>query len=288
MVDLQSFLWTARLATRGAQRKIAKPPVEYSQEQTAETQTYSLEQCKTDLSVDRDTLCDWLDAIERKGQAIFYGPPGTGKTFAARALARYLSQGEYSQSSTFWEMVQFHPAYAYEDFVQGLRPRITEDNSSPEFVMMPGRFVEFCRRAQNCKGCCVLIIDEINRADVAQVFGELLFLLEYRDREIPLAGGGTFFIPANVRIIGTMNTANRSVATLDAALRRRFAFLQLLPNYEILRRFHQDSQFNVEGLIQIPNIWRFEIEPYLEETFFNRPQLVEQFQWDKVKSVAMS
>jgi len=84
-----------------------------------------------------------------------------------------------------------------------------------------------------------LIIDEINRANLSRVFGELMYLLEYRDRKIPLSGGGTFFVPSNVRIIGTMNTADRSIALVDHALRRRFAFIALIPNYEVLRHYHQ-------------------------------------------------
>jgi 5-methylcytosine-specific restriction protein B len=89
----------------------------------------------------------------------------------------------------------------------------------------------------------VLVIDEINRADLAQVFGELMFLLEYREQTIPLSGGGVFRIPANVRLLGTMNSANRSIALMDQALRRRFAFLPVAPNYEVLRRFHAGSGF---------------------------------------------
>jgi len=89
-------------------------------------------------------------------------------------------------------------------------------------------------------GICVLIIDEINRADLARVFGELMYLLEYRNRDIRRAVDWTLFkIPDNVRIIGTMNTADRSIALVDHALRRRFAFLRLQPDYEILKRFHQ-------------------------------------------------
>lgn len=173
--------------------------------------------------------------------------------------------------------------------------------------------MEFCKRAESYQDICVLIIDEINRANLAQVFGELMYLLEYRDREIPLAGGNRFRIPENVRIIGTMNTADRSIANIDHALRRRFAFIELRPNYDVLRPYHLKIGFAVEGLINIlqqlnqaiadknyeigisffltdnlrediEDIWRMEIEPYLEEYFFNHLEKVDQFRWDEIKN----
>jgi 5-methylcytosine-specific restriction protein B len=92
-----------------------------------------------------------------------------------------------------------------------------------------------------CVLICVLIIDEINRANLARVFGELMYLLEYRDSAIPLAGGGTLPIPTNVYIVGRMNTADRSIALVDHALRRRFAFLELQPDYNLLRHYHEQG-----------------------------------------------
>jgi 5-methylcytosine-specific restriction protein B len=159
----------------------------------------------------------------------------------------------------------------------------------------------------------VLIIDEINRANLAQVFGELMYLLEYRNRAISLASGGTLRIPENVRIIGTMNTADRSISLVDHALRRRFVFIEIRPNYDVLRKFHQKLGYEVEGLIetlkqlndqiadkhyevgisffltdklteQIQDIWEMEIEPYLEEYFFDQPDKVDEFRFIKVQS----
>jgi 5-methylcytosine-specific restriction protein B len=179
--------------------------------------------------------------------------------------------------------------------------------------MQPGRFLEFCQKAQNRDGLCVLIIDEINRANLARVFGELMYLLEYRDKRIPLAGGKSLKIPKNVRLIGTMNTADRSIALVDHALRRRFAFIRLAPNYDILRHYHHHSGFPVEGLIsvltrlnnhihdshyelghtfflhpnlsaELPDIWQMEIEPYLEEYFFDRPEAVDTFLWHNIRA----
>jgi 5-methylcytosine-specific restriction protein B len=178
--------------------------------------------------------------------------------------------------------------------------------------MQPGRFLVFCQRAANRDGRCVLIIDEINRANLSRVFGELMYLLEYRERKIPLSGGGRLQVPANVRLIGTMNTADRSIALVDHALRRRFAFIRLAPNYDILRHYHHQSGFPVEGLISVltrlnnhiadphyeightfflhpnlpaglPDIWQMEIEPYLEEYFFDRPEAVDTFRWQNIK-----
>jgi len=275
---------------------------------------YSLAQCAQDTGFDREMLARWIRAIERKKQAVLYGPPGTGKTYLAERLARHLIGG----GDGFYEVVQFHPAYAYEDFIQGIRPR-RQEGGGLDYPIVPGRFLQFCSEARKRNGLCVLIIDEINRANLARVFGELMYLLEYRDREIPLAGGGPFSpfsIPENVRIIGTMNTADRSIALVDHALRRRFAFLALYPDYEVLRRYHQETGFPVGGLIQvlkqlnaqigdrhyhvgitfflrpdlgthIADIWEMEIEPYLDEYFFDRPDRAKAFQWEQIESKVM-
>lgn len=275
---------------------------------------YPLAQCAEDTGFSKTTLYKWVKAIERKGQAILYGPPGTGKTFVAEKLAKHLVSGQEG----IVDLVQFHPAYAYEDFMEGIRPW-TRPDGSLEYKMMDGRFLEFCKAAESKTGTSVLIIDEINRANIARVFGELMYLLEYRNREIPLAGGGKLNIPAQVRIIGTMNTADRSIALVDHALRRRFAFLALYPDYEILKRYQikEETGFSVEGLIavlkelntrisdrnyeigvsfflrkdinkQIEDIWRMEIEPYLEEYFFDQLAKVEEFRWNKIADKILS
>jgi 5-methylcytosine-specific restriction protein B len=208
------------------------------------------------------------------------------------------------------ECIQFHPAYTYEEFMQGIRPD-TDKKGNLVFDLKPGRFLEFCEKALYRKSLCILIIDEINRANLSRVFGELMYLLEYRDKEIPLAGGVKFAIPENIRIIGTMNTADRSIALVDFALRRRFAFLELAPEYNILRNFLEKQNFPVDGLIEllkkvndkiddrnyylgisffmvgdlvskIEDIWKMEIESYLEEFFFSQRDVVEDFRWNKV------
>lgn len=258
-------------------------------------------------SIDADELRHWVHAIHRKGQGILYGPPGTGKTFVAKLLARHLVGG----SDGFVDLVQFHPAYAYEDFIQGLRPHAREDGAL-DYQLVAGRFLDFCRRAQGREGTCVLVIDEINRANLARVFGELMYLLEYRDADVPLASGERFEVPKNVRLIGTMNTADRSIALVDHALRRRFAFIALYPKYDVLLGADLGDGVNADGLVSLleqingaigdrnyeigisfflhedlglhlEDIWRMEIEPYLEEYFFDQPKKVDQFRWGKIR-----
>jgi 5-methylcytosine-specific restriction protein B len=270
---------------------------------------YSLLECAEETGVEESDLKRWVRAINRKGQAILQGPPGTGKTYLAEKLAQYFIAG----GDGFWELVQFHPAYAYEDFIQGIRPK-TDSQGQLTYPMVPGRFLEFCQKANKCHDICVLIIDEINRANLSSVFGELMYLLEYRDKNISLAGSAEKFkIPKNVRAIGTMNTADRSIALVDYALRRRFAFIEISPNYNALRNYHQREHhdFPVEKLItllqqinqtmndrhyaighsffmvenlhnEISDIWQMEIEPYLEEYFFNQVETVEAFRWGKI------
>lgn len=299
-----------KLQQRGARalEEATTSPLKLQEPAPAYNAPYPLSRLVADTGYDEDTVTRWLQAIERKQQAIFYGPPGTGKTFLARCLSRYLVSG----SDGFVDLVQFHPAYAYEDFIQGIRPA-TRPDGTLTYEMVPGRFLQFCETARQRDGTSVLIIDEINRANLARVFGELMYLLEYREESIPLAGGGTLNIPENVRLIGTMNTADRSIALVDHALRRRFAFIGIEPNYELLRRYHEvrESDFPVEALIallrqlnrqigdphyavgitfflrpdlreQIADVWWMEIEPYLEEYFFDQPEQVDAFRWEQV------
>ncbi len=134
-----------------------------------------LEHISNITGIDNTELQRWIQAINRKNQAIIYGPPGTGKTFIANHIAKYLIGG----GDGFYELVQFHPTYSYEDFIQGLRPLVNL-NGQLEYAMIPGRFINFCEKAEECIGTCVLIIDEINRANLSRVFGELMYLLEYR------------------------------------------------------------------------------------------------------------
>jgi 5-methylcytosine-specific restriction protein B len=192
-------------------------------------------------------------ALQRKRQVILYGPPGTGKTFWAertveelaarswfRAEAQGLSEKERASLRTQGavETCSFHPAYGYEDFLEGFRPDAAQGQL--HFRLRDGVFKRLCQRAaRSPERSFFLVIDEINRGDIPRIFGELLTILEKdkRDRQVTLPlSGEAFSVPENVFLVGTMNTADRSIALLDAALRRRFAFIELLPDSSTLRR----------------------------------------------------
>jgi len=196
---------------------------------------YSIEDIiASGVFLDETTLKQTLARLESKKNLILQGPPGVGKTFIAKKLAYALLE---AKDDTRIGFVQFHQSYSYEDFVRGYRP-LPDDGGT--FGLQNGVFFEFCQRAATDPDRpYVFIIDEINRGNLSQIFGELLMLIEadkrgadhavrlvYQKKEEPL-----FFVPENLYLIGLMNLADRSLALVDYALRRRFAFMTLRPQY---------------------------------------------------------
>lgn len=188
---------------------------------------YSREDYLDEVYVDERTYDDLVAALNRKKNIILMGAPGVGKTFMAKRLA-YSIMGERDSSRV--TMVQFHQNYSYEDFMLGYRPK------DSGFELKYGVFYEFCKKAEEDEGRpYYFIIDEINRGNLNKIFGELFMLIENDKRDLKLQlpyADELFSIPSNVFIIGMMNTADRSLAMIDYALRRRFAFVGLEPGFD--------------------------------------------------------
>ena len=255
--------------------------------------------------------------LEDKKQVIFQGPPGTGKTYVAKKLAEHLAGSKNRVT-----LVQFHPSYAYEDFVQGHRPTLEDGQAG--FELRDGPLIRMAKRAMtNSDVKHFLIIDEINRGNLAKVLGELYFLLEYRDEPTYLLySEKPFSLPDNLYIIGTMNTADRSIALVDLALRRRFYFVEFRPDkYPIdglLRRWLSKNRLDMDWVADIVDtankelndrdaaigpsyflkknlneekvkmVWEHNVLPYIEERLFGEDEVHNRFDFDKLRKVAVS
>jgi 5-methylcytosine-specific restriction protein B len=201
--------------------------------------------------VSENDFLQTVELLKRKKNIILQGPPGVGKTFIARKLA-YEIMKEVKDGNI--EMVQFHQSYSYEDFIQGIRPTL-----KGSFDLRDGIFYSFCKRALSFPDRpFFFIIDEINRGNLSKIFGELLMLIESDKRDEKFAlklayseeDDDKFYVPENIHIIGTMNTADRSLAIVDYALRRRFAFINLQPDYGVPFRTFLSDKGVTNGLIE--------------------------------------
>ena len=268
------------------------------------------------LLEDRGFLDDIVELLNDKGQVVFYGPPGTGKTHLARKLAQALAPDRGRRM-----LVQFHPSTSYEDFFEGYRPETGPDGAM-SYRLAPGPLARLAGKATADPGRRhVMVIDEINRANLPRVLGELLFLLEYRDESVATLyrPDEEFELPSNLRFIGTMNTADRSIALIDAALRRRFHFVPFFPDDGpaggLLERWlrakgepegvgvlvnmvNQDlaetlggshlllgaSHFMKPGLDRdrLRKIWTYNIQPFIEDQFFGDGAQIKRFRFDAV------
>lgn len=286
----------------------------------------SLAELADELLVEEEWLLGVVGLLEEKRQVIFQGPPGTGKTYVARRLGKF-----FEDMGGKAETVQFHPSYAYEDFVEGYRPAVV--GNQPGFELVEGPLKRMAMNAEaDPDHKYVLIIDELNRGNVAKVFGELYFLLEYRGERIRLQyaekdGDDTgesshFGLPRNLWIVATMNTADRSIALMDAALRRRFYFVDYYPDRapvdglldRWLKRHGLDQYSWVADVVRranallddgeaaigpshfllsdptalnaerIERIWRHAVIPYLQERLMGEPERLREFELERLRS----
>ena len=310
--DAQSLLWTMDGFLGSG---VIKPPPTGTNDHDPLIE--SLDALAKKLLLPPEFLREIAELLEDKKQIIFQGPPGTGKTFVARELAKCLAG-----SDDRVRVVQFHPSYAYEDFVEGFRPVRDKETKQAGFELREGPLRRMADQARDEPDeLHFLIIDEINRGNLSKILGELYYLLEYRAKDDEDEGDDAeddefvmqlqysndpFAMPPNLYIIGTMNTADRSIALVDAALRRRFYFVEFHPDEEpilgLLERWRRRKWANkmewLPGVLNNANekmgnkeaaigpsyfmkekmdkkmadrIWKYNVLPYVEEQLYGEP-----------------
>lgn len=318
------FYWSEAFERNFGERPAADPGVSDIDD--------GLESLGSSLYVPAAFLGDIVALLEEKKQVIFFGPPGTGKTYIGQKLIEWLAPAPEQR-----EIVQFHPSYSYEDFVLGFRPFLTANNELA-YQLQRGPLLRLAQRAlANPDKRFVLLIDEVNRGNLPRILGELLYLLEYRDQKIslmyappsgmrepndPIDENGRFQLPANLWLVGTMNTADRSIGLIDAALRRRFHFVPFFPNegplQGLLRRWLDDTQAPELGQVatwvdrlntllrdrfgrhlqvghsyfmretltleDVTRIWEADIMPFLEDQLMEQASELSRFSLSTIKT----
>lgn len=256
---------------------------------------------------EEEALDELIESFGPEGsQVILAGPPGTSKTWLAIHLVRYMTQDR----PLAYQMVQFHPSYGYEEFIEGIRP--TVEDGGVAFKRVDGVVLEMVGQMQAGDDPHFIVIDEMNRANLPRVLGELMYLFEYRgeDRAIKLQYSPDFSLPKNLHFIGTMNTADRSIRSIDIALRRRFEVFECRPDRGILERYFENRDLEVPNLLDgfeklnhdltetldrhhtigqaffmkpvltkdgLRRIWTRQLGPLLEEYFFDQPDVAATF-----------
>ena len=280
-----------------------------------------------ELTWQEDKVSELLEGLEkRRHQIILTGPPGTGKTFCAEKIAEDLLKASNIEDDAVSRVhvVQFHPTYSYQEFIEGLQPEPI--GTSFKFKWVDGVLKRIVTNMNGSRGDGkstrqVLIIDEINRANVPSVLGELMYLLEYRDKEMTLGSGEKFSLPKELIIIGTMNSADRSIRGLDLALRRRFDFFEVAPDGNILQKFfgfdgkgkltgmtieqlvdgfdRLNQQIKSDSLTEdlmighsyfmekemnwqvLNRVWRQQLKPLIREYFLGSPDITDKYSIEK-------